>query len=57
MQIQTPGTVECPEAAQLGIKRAFIEATVTRADGTVEHFGIIADSHFEPEQKDQVNGD
>lgn len=28
------------------IKRQWIEATVTRADGTVEHLGIIADTRL-----------
>lgn len=27
-------------------KRSWIEATVTRADGTVEHLGIICETHF-----------
>lgn len=28
------------------IKRQWLEATVTRADGTVEHLGIIADTRL-----------
>lgn len=27
-------------------KRMTLEATITRADGTIEHLGIIADSSF-----------
>lgn len=39
------GTVEIHEAlAKAGLRRVTIEATVTRADGTVEPLGIIADS-------------
>jgi len=29
-----------------GIKRQWIEATIIRADGTVEHLGVIADTRL-----------
>jgi hypothetical protein len=37
-----PGNVQVGGGS--GVARATIEATVIRADGTVEHLGVIADS-------------
>jgi len=31
-------------AVAAGVKRMTLEAIITRADGTVEHLGVIADS-------------
>lgn len=48
MQKENPiGSVECATAAHLGVRRAFITATVTRADGSVEDLGVVADTTFE----------
>lgn len=55
MESITPGTIECPGATALGIKRAEITATVTRADGTVEELGVIAASDFTAESKEHGN--
>lgn len=35
-----------PAAAHGKLQRQWIEATITRADGTVEHLGIISDTRL-----------
>ena len=42
------GTIEIDNLAHAGVKRMTLEATVTRANGTVEHLGTIADSGPQP---------
>jgi hypothetical protein len=39
------------------IRKITIEATVTRADGTVEELGVIADSDWEKEETDGDGSD
>lgn len=39
-----PGPIQFQAVGKSKFKRGTLEATITRADGTVEHLGIIADS-------------